>query len=37
VRRPLDEPWKERELRVFALKKSSRLRAVDAMIAALRG
>ncbi|CAN7724087.1 LysR family transcriptional regulator [Variovorax sp. LjRoot84] len=37
VRRPLDEPWKDRELRVFALKKSSRLRAVDAMIAALRG
>jgi DNA-binding transcriptional LysR family regulator len=36
VRRPLDEPWKDRELRVFALKKSSRLRAVDAMIECLR-
>ena len=36
VRRPLDEPWKDRELRVFALKKSSRLRAVDAMIESMR-
>jgi DNA-binding transcriptional LysR family regulator len=35
VRRPLDEEWKDRELRVYALRKSPRLRAVDALLAAL--
>ncbi|MCG5263253.1 LysR family transcriptional regulator [Cupriavidus gilardii] len=36
VRVPLDEPWRQRELRVYAPRKSPRLRAVDALIAALR-
>ena len=35
VRRPLDEPWKDRELRVYALRKSPRRRAVDALLSAL--
>ena len=33
VRRPLDEPWRDRSLRVYALRKSPRLRAVDALLA----
>lgn len=37
VRRALNEPWKHRELHVFSLKKSSRLRAVEAMIESLQG
>ncbi|WP_175838522.1 LysR family transcriptional regulator [Burkholderia anthina] len=38
VRRPLDEPWaRERALHVHALRKSSRLRAVQALIDALAG
>jgi DNA-binding transcriptional LysR family regulator len=36
VRRPLDEPWKHRQLCVYALRKSPRLRAVDALLDALR-
>lgn len=36
VRRPLDEPWaRARTLRVHALRKSSRLKAVQALIEAL--
>ena len=35
VRRPLDEPWRDRSLRVYALRKSSRLRAVEALLATL--
>jgi DNA-binding transcriptional LysR family regulator len=35
VRRPLAEAWKQRELRVYALRKSTRLRAVEALIEAL--
>ncbi|MGR3909544.1 LysR family transcriptional regulator [Burkholderia sp. SR8] len=36
VRRPLDEPWaRERALQVHALRKSSRLKAVQALIDAL--
>ena len=35
VRRPLDEPWRDRSLRVYALRKSPRLRAVDALLATL--
>jgi len=37
VRRALDEPWVERELRVYALRKSPRLGAVQALLAVLRG
>ncbi|WP_436821689.1 LysR substrate-binding domain-containing protein [Variovorax sp. DT-64] len=37
VRRPLDEPWAARELRMYALRKSPRLRAVAALIESLRG
>ncbi|RQZ11053.1 LysR family transcriptional regulator [Burkholderia sp. Bp9031] len=38
VRRPLDEPWaRERALHVHALRKSSRLKAVQALIDALAG
>ncbi|MET0542799.1 MAG: LysR family transcriptional regulator [Variovorax sp.] len=37
VRRPLDEPWAERELRMYALRKSPRPRAVAALIDSLRG
>jgi len=36
VRRALDEPWINRDLRVYALAASSRLPAVDALIRALR-
>jgi DNA-binding transcriptional LysR family regulator len=36
VRRPLDEPWAARELRMFALRKSPRSRAVAALIEQLR-
>lgn len=36
VRRPLDERWVGRELRVCALRKSPRLRAIDALIDALK-
>ena len=36
VRRALDEPWAARELRVYALRKAPRLRAVQALIDALR-
>ena len=36
VRVPLDEPWRQRELRVYAPRKTPRLRAVEALIAALR-
>jgi len=32
VRRPLDEPWGQRELCVYALRKSPRLKAVQALI-----
>jgi DNA-binding transcriptional LysR family regulator len=34
-RRPLNEPWGKRELHVHALRKSSRLKAVQALIDAL--
>ena len=37
VRLALDEPWATRELRLFALRKSPRPRAVAALIDALRG
>ena len=37
VRRRLEEPWRDRELRVFALRKSPRLRVVQALIEALVG
>lgn len=37
VRRPLDEPWAARELRMYALRKSPRSRAVAALIAQLQG
>ncbi|WP_406622977.1 LysR family transcriptional regulator [Acidovorax sp. SDU_ACID1] len=37
VRLPLDEPWAMRELRLFALRKSPRPRAVEALIHVLRG
>ena len=37
ARRPLDEPWVDRELRLVALRKSSRSAAVDALIEALKG
>lgn len=37
IRRPLDENWVNRELRLYALRKSPRSRAVDALISALRG
>jgi DNA-binding transcriptional LysR family regulator len=36
VRRALDEAWVDRELRLYALQKKPRLRAVDALITALR-
>jgi DNA-binding transcriptional LysR family regulator len=35
-RRPLDEPWATRELRLLAPKKKARLRAVEAAIETLR-
>lgn len=35
VRRPLHEPWKQRELRIYALRRSTHLRTVDALIRAL--
>jgi DNA-binding transcriptional LysR family regulator len=37
VRRPLDEPWAARELRMYALRKVPRLRAVAALIQSLQG
>jgi DNA-binding transcriptional LysR family regulator len=37
VRRPLDEPWAARDLCMYALRKSSRSRAVTALIEQLRG
>jgi len=37
VRRPLDEPWAARELRMYALRKSPRARAVAALIHSLQG
>lgn len=37
VRRALDESWAPRELRLYALRKTPHLRAVEALIAALRG
>lgn len=37
VRRPLDEPWAQRELRMFALRKTPRPRAVAALIERLQG
>jgi DNA-binding transcriptional LysR family regulator len=37
ARRPLSEPWAERELRLYALRKTPRLPAVDAFIGTLRG
>ena len=37
VRRGLEETWVERELRLYALRKVPHLRAVDALISALRG
>jgi DNA-binding transcriptional LysR family regulator len=36
VRLPLNESWSSRELRLYALRKTPRPRAVDALIAALR-
>lgn len=36
VRRALDEPWAPRQLCVYALRKTPRLRAVQALIEALR-
>lgn len=36
MRRDLAEPWAQRELRLYALRKSPRLRAVDALIETLR-
>lgn len=36
VRRPLAEPWADRELSVYALRKAPRSRAVEALIDALR-
>lgn len=37
VRRPLSEPWASRELSIYALRKSPRIRSVQALIDALRG
>ncbi|MEJ8825835.1 LysR family transcriptional regulator [Variovorax humicola] len=37
VRRPLDEPWAARELRMYALRKSPRSRAVASLIEQLQG
>jgi DNA-binding transcriptional LysR family regulator len=37
VRCPLDEPWARRELRMFALRKTPRPRAVAALIERLQG
>ncbi|MDM0026594.1 LysR family transcriptional regulator [Variovorax saccharolyticus] len=37
VRRPLDEAWAARELRMYALRKSPRARAVAALIGSLQG
>lgn len=37
TRRPLDEPWAARTLRMYALRKTPRLRAVAALIDSLRG
>lgn len=37
VRRPLDEPWAERVLKVYALRKTPQPRAVTALIDCLRG
>jgi DNA-binding transcriptional LysR family regulator len=37
VRRPLAEPWAARELWLYALRKTPRLRPVQALIEALRG
>jgi len=37
VRRPLDEPWADRQLRMYALRKSPRSRAVAALIEQLQG
>jgi DNA-binding transcriptional LysR family regulator len=36
ARRPLDEAWIERELRLYALRKTPRLRAVDVLIDMLK-
>lgn len=36
VRIPLDEPWRERQLLVYAPYKSPRLRAISSLLAALR-
>ncbi|MDK3024119.1 LysR family transcriptional regulator [Cupriavidus taiwanensis] len=36
VRVPLDEPWRERQLRIYAPFKQPRLRAITALIAALQ-
>lgn len=36
VRVPLDEPWRQRQLRIYAPYKQPRLRAIAAMIAALQ-
>ncbi|MCK1290881.1 LysR family transcriptional regulator [Bradyrhizobium sp. 30] len=36
VRRPLDEAWRGWSLRLYALRKSTRLRAVEALIGTLR-
>jgi len=37
VRRPLDEPWAARQLRLYALRKTPRARAVEALIERLKG
>jgi len=37
IRKQLQEPWMQRELRLYALRKTPRPRAVEALIAALRG
>jgi DNA-binding transcriptional LysR family regulator len=36
ARRQLDEPWFERELRIYALRKTPRMRAVEALIGMLK-
>ena len=37
VRRPLADPWAERQLQLYALRRTPQLRSVQALIEALRG
>ena len=37
VRRPLADPWAERQLQLYALRRTPQLRSVQALIDALRG